>query len=1162
MKKFTLMLIAALIAVFTQAAPPADVLGKANLNPVRTTATPVLLNAKQAPAKMKQAQIAKKARAPRKAAASATELAGSYLWEYSTTSSRSEDLSAITDATAGSANVTITATDATNITISGMFTNDIVGTYDATEGYITVARGQLAGTSSYGDYVINGLFYYAGDDENQAGWYYSDIYIGVQDNGQLVVQDWLVRVLTGGTYDGYSLTPYYVAQSTLTPSEAPQLVELPAGVELKEYTMSYSDYNGNATSSAAFVGVDGNDVYLKGFSSYLPNALIKGTKDGNTVTFAANQWLGSYGSYQSYFVEKAVFTYDEAANTYSATGDVYSLLDNYYIDVWATNPVLKGVVEKAAIPANPAITNLQNGNYGYYITFSVPNVDVDGDGLVSSKLFYQFYTDIEHEVAPLTFTPTTHTRLTEDLTEIPFGFTENYDFYDTQIYLNELYSSSWNKIGIKSIYRGGGEVNETEIQWYTIKAYALDQARTNLNNAITAAQNQLSDETNTKGVAALTAALEAAQAVAANADATLEELTEAATALQTATTTFRNLNTANKTLGTEIAAAETLLNDETKLNGKDALQAAINSAKAVYESADGTVDEVNAAITALQEAVAAFKAANGEGEAQWVASQQGYSNAQVVTEFTIDENLSAAVSKGTGSTDPAYYNQGTALRLYSGNTLTITGGEDVVSIDKIVLTTASGSNSGSTITVDAGQYAFSGTKGTWTADAETAATAVTFTRPGTSGHARITTIDVYYTTVVNTEEPVVSFNYEAIAITPAEGQVESLENFDITFGGQVVTINEDAVITLTANDEVVVEGGIELDEDGTLHVGLADRISAPGNYQLNIPAGAIKFNGEDILPLAFRYNILGPDYTIDPAEGEVESLSTFAITFNNFFVTVNDEASAILFNTETEEEVAGDVYETNGGKGAYIVLENEVTAPGSYQLIILDGSLQKTIDDSFLPELAFDYTIAAGEEPQPTVSTATYAVQVGETHTAGETVNVTDEEGAVVATLTFGFEGGADFGAGKSHSANADLGLVAFTEGNGENGKADSGTTYIIAPKYDGDITVGVVLNANKAFYVLENDEALEDYNGITVADKYYGAYNFPVKANNVYKVYCAGSKLGFYGFQYNYTGATVGISNVSTVVENGAVYNLRGQKVTNPTKGLYIINGKKVVIK
>ena len=30
----------------------------------------------------------------------------------------------------------------------------------------------------------------------------------------------------------------------------------------------------------------------------------------------------------------------------------------------------------------------------------------------------------------------------------------------------------------------------------------------------------------------------------------------------------------------------------------------------------------------------------------------------------------------------------------------------------------------------------------------------------------------------------------------------------------------------------------------------------------------------------------------------------------------------------------------------------------------------------------------------------------------------------------------------------------------------------------------------------------------------------------------------------------------------DGAIYNLRGQRVENPTKGLYIINGKKVVIK
>ena len=32
--------------------------------------------------------------------------------------------------------------------------------------------------------------------------------------------------------------------------------------------------------------------------------------------------------------------------------------------------------------------------------------------------------------------------------------------------------------------------------------------------------------------------------------------------------------------------------------------------------------------------------------------------------------------------------------------------------------------------------------------------------------------------------------------------------------------------------------------------------------------------------------------------------------------------------------------------------------------------------------------------------------------------------------------------------------------------------------------------------------------------------------------------------------------------MEDGTVYNLNGQKVNHPTRGIYIVNGKKVVIK
>lgn len=65
-------------------------------------------------------------------------------------------------------------------------------------------------------------------------------------------------------------------------------------------------------------------------------------------------------------------------------------------------------------------------------------------------------------------------------------------------------------------------------------------------------------------------------------------------------------------------------------------------------------------------------------------------------------------------------------------------------------------------------------------------------------------------------------------------------------------------------------------------------------------------------------------------------------------------------------------------------------------------------------------------------------------------------------------------------------------------------------------------------------------------------------------KVYLPSSAVSgaheFIGFD----GETTGISEIETMrnVGNETFYNLNGQKVQNPTKGLYIVNGKKVIIK
>ena len=191
---------------------------------------------------------------------------------------------------------------------------------------------------------------------------------------------------------------------------------------------------------------------------------MKGKMVGNTVTFPEMQYLGEYSSYASYafYNGDAVFTYDAAADTYSAEGEIFGVLGDRYYDGHYFNPVLKKVVERAVMPADPAITALTESNsYGWYLSFNVPAVDVNGEGLVTSKLSYMLYTDVEGEIAPLTFTPATHEMLEGDMTEIPYGFTENYDFYDTSIYLNDLFSDEWNNIGIQSIYRGGGDTSRT-----------------------------------------------------------------------------------------------------------------------------------------------------------------------------------------------------------------------------------------------------------------------------------------------------------------------------------------------------------------------------------------------------------------------------------------------------------------------------------------------------------------------------------------------------------------------------------------------------------------------------------------------------------------------------------------------------------------------------
>lgn len=125
-------------------------------------------------------------------------------------------------------------------------------------------------------------------------------------------------------------------------------------------------------------------------------------------------------------------------------------------------------------------------------------------------------------------------------------------------------------------------------------------------------------------------------------------------------------------------------------------------------------------------------------EATFNFSEMGYSNTDVVSKcqsgiVTLD------LAAGSNSNPPKYYNTGTGVRLYGGNTLTVSVPNGYY-LTEISFTTDSSSNSSFNDGTTATAGTFSGLS--WTANGQN--NTVTITNGGSKGHVRIQTITVKY----------------------------------------------------------------------------------------------------------------------------------------------------------------------------------------------------------------------------------------------------------------------------------------------------------------------------------------------------------------------------------------------------------------------------------
>lgn len=212
--------------------------------------------------------------------------------------------------------------------------------------------------------------------------------------------------------------------------------------------------------------------------------------------------------------------------------------------------------------------------------------------------------------------------------------------------------------------------------------------------------------------------------------------------------------------------------------------------------------------------------------------------------------------------------------------------------------------------------------------------------------------------------------------SPAPGVVESLKDIFVTFNEcgacswsyeimPTITLPDGSVKTLT-NEEATYDW--DNPDMRVVWLKLSEALSAPGVYVLNFPAGTLLL--DDDVPskaVSFTYTVEAGntiDVTVNPAPGEVASLSSFVLSFaddplatNTYWNVNNDGTNApYVIDAEGNKYACTYDFDWNGDEELMVTLSENITAAGSYKLVIPAGAvmLNGVATES---DIKFNYTV-------------------------------------------------------------------------------------------------------------------------------------------------------------------------------------------------------------
>lgn len=310
-------------------------------------------------------------------------------------------------------------------------------------------------------------------------------YVIKGDSISLVGGDSIMLALANaeGTWGGYGNAGDVLRKFTDT------TVEVPADAEELTYAMKCSDGTGKGVS----IVFKDNDIYIKGIASAHPDSWVKGNVVGSTITIPSMQYLGLNETYGYYFylagakkkevydpsddvtyieyelVPNITMTLDEKSRTFKTDLSLLYNAGNGMLsyDAAYDSPEFSPFNDVATTPATPTISTYMeyNEDAGYGgLVFTLPTEDVNGNWINPEKMKYIIYGDDK----AYEFTTDLYTGIEENMTEVPYSFTDDLDFVlQDGEHIVFLYEGGYSKMGVQSVYYGGDERTVSPIVYQT-----------------------------------------------------------------------------------------------------------------------------------------------------------------------------------------------------------------------------------------------------------------------------------------------------------------------------------------------------------------------------------------------------------------------------------------------------------------------------------------------------------------------------------------------------------------------------------------------------------------------------------------------------------------------------------------------------------------------